>query len=57
MEKNNPQFITVFTHCCKCETKLLHVDITFVSAGGRVWVLPSPFCTACNRMEHTEMYT
>jgi hypothetical protein len=49
--------LPLLTHCTKCETKLLHVDVTFFSSGGRVWVVPSPFCTACNRKEDTEMYT
>jgi hypothetical protein len=37
------------THCQKCGTELLHVDAMFFSDGGKVWTLPLPFCTACNR--------
>jgi hypothetical protein len=48
---DEPSVLPPLTHCTKCETKLLHVDVTFLSSGGRVWVLPSPFCTACNRKE------
>jgi len=40
------------THCQKCGTELLHVDATFFSCGGeKVWNLPLPFCSNCNREE------
>ena len=39
------------TSCHNCGTSLLHVDVTFVFSGGRVWILPLPFCSKCNRVE------
>ena len=39
------------TNCRKCGTALLHVDATFFSPNGKVWTLPLPFCSNCNREE------
>ena len=39
------------TSCDNCGTRLLQLDVTFVSSGGRVWILPLPFCSRCNRVE------
>jgi len=39
------------THCRKCGTALSHLDATFFSPSGKVWTLPLPFCSKCNREE------
>jgi len=39
------------TRCRKCGTELLHVDATFFPPSGKVWTLPLPFCSKCNREE------
>jgi hypothetical protein len=44
------------THCQKCGTELLHLDATFSSYGGKVWTLPFPFCSNCNREEDAAPY-
>lgn len=34
-------------HCRQCGSKLLHVDATFLSEGGKAWTQPLPFCPNC----------
>ena len=38
-------------HCLQCGSKLLHVDATFVSEGGKAWTLRLPFCPNCERSQ------
>ena len=34
-------------HCRKCGSRLLQMNATFFSYGGKVWNLPLPVCTNC----------
>ena len=40
-----------FIHCRQCGSKLLHVDITFLSEGGKAWTLPLPSCPKCEPLK------
>ncbi len=34
-------------HCRKCGSRLLQMNSTFFSCGGKMWKHPSPVCTEC----------
>ncbi|MCU1304488.1 MAG: hypothetical protein JWQ87_4772 [Candidatus Sulfotelmatobacter sp.] len=40
-----------FIHCRQCGSKLLHVNVTFLSEGGKAWTLPLPSCPKCEPLK------
>ena len=37
--------------CSKCGSELMHLEMTFLSLGGRIWTLPLPVCPRCDLKE------
>jgi len=42
--------------CRKCSSKLLQLDTTFFSSGGKIWTVALPVCPMCDLKDDTARF-